>query len=193
MSTPITTARLVLREFTLDDVQAFYVLNSDPEVLRYTGDGGVRDLAEARKVLLERPIADYRKHGYGRWACVEQATGELIGFAGLKFLDELQDVDLGYRFRPAWWGRGLATEASRAVIEYGFRTLALPHILGLVKPEHTRSVRVLTKLGFRDDGLMEYFGQQVSRYVIDRESFARHTVIASILTSLLSPAKSWTC
>ena len=169
MSVILETDRLVLREFTLDDAEAFFLLNSDPEVLRYTGDPGVRDLAEARQVLLERPIADYRKHGYGRWACVEKATGELIGFVGLKYLDELRDVDLGYRFRPAWWGRGLATEASRPVLEYGFQTLALPHILGLVNPEHSRSVRVLTKLGFRDDGLMEYFGQQMARYVIDRQ------------------------
>lgn len=169
----IQTSRLTLREFTIADAEAFFLLNSDPEVLRYTGDPGVRDVAEARKVLLERPIADYQKHGYGRWACTDKATGELIGFVGLKYLDELHDVDLGYRFRPAWWGRGLATEASRPVLEYGFQTLALPQILGLVKPEHTRSVRVLTKLGFCDGGLMEYFGQQVARYVIDRESFLR--------------------
>jgi len=166
----IQTSRLLLREFTLEDAEAFFLLNSDPEVLHHTGDPGVRDVAEARKVLLERPIADYQKHGYGRWACIEKATGELIGFAGLKYLDELKDVDLGYRFRPAWWGRGLATEASRPVVEYGFQTLGLPHILGLVKPEHTPSVRVLTKLGFRDDGLMEYFGQQVARYVIHRQN-----------------------
>ncbi len=59
----IQTSRLFLREFTLEDAEAFFLLNSDPEVLRHTGDPGVRDVAEARKVFLERPIADYQKHG----------------------------------------------------------------------------------------------------------------------------------
>ena len=93
---------------------------------------------------------------------------ELIGFAGLKYLDDLRDVDLGYRFRSAWWGRGLATEASRAVVEYGFQTVALPHILGLVEPENTRSVRVLSKLGFRYEGMIDYRSQRVARYLLDK-------------------------
>jgi RimJ/RimL family protein N-acetyltransferase len=166
MATPLQTDRLILREFTLDDAEAFFLMNSDPEVLRYTGDAGVSDMDEARKVLVERPLADYKKYGYGRWACVDKATGEVIGFAGLKFLDDFQDIDLGYRFRPAWWGRGLATEACRPIVDYGFQTLGLPHILGLVKPEHARSIRVLTKLGFRDEGLVDYRGNTVARYVV---------------------------
>lgn len=167
MAVLLQTSRLVLREFTVADAEAYFLLNSDPEVIRYTGDPGVRDLAEARQVLIERPIADYRKHGYGRWACIAKATGELIGFAGLKYLEELQDVDLGYRLQPAWWGRGLATEASRAVVDYGFQTLALPHILGLADPENIRSVRVLGKLGFRYEGMIDYWSQRVGRYVLD--------------------------
>lgn len=168
MAIILETDRLVLREFTVADAEAFFLLNSDPEVIRYTGDPGVRDVAEARTVLLERPIADYQKHGYGRWACIDKATGELIGFAGLKYLDELQDVDLGYRLRAAWWGRGLATEASRAVVDYGFQTLGLPHVLGLVDPENPRSVRVLDKLGFRYEGMIDYWSQRVARYVLDK-------------------------
>src|SRR2546423_1868809 len=119
MALIIETDRLLLREFVVDDAEAFLLLNSNPEVLRYTGDSGIRDIAEARAALLARPIADYQKYGYGRLACIAKETGDLIGFAGLKYLDDLGYTDLGYRFLPAWWGRGLATEACRAVVDFG--------------------------------------------------------------------------
>ncbi len=86
--------------------------------------------------------------------------------AGLKYLDDWQEVDLGYRLLPKYWGLGLATEASRACIDYGFHTLRLPRILGLVDPENVRSVRVLQKLGFVFDRMIEYRSQQAAKYLI---------------------------
>ena len=67
-------------------------------------------------MLCKHPIADYRKHGFGRWGVVLKATGRLIGFAGLKYLDELREVDVGYRLLPEYWGMGLATEAAQASV-----------------------------------------------------------------------------
>src|SRR5262249_37195029 len=99
----LETERLLLREFDEeDDIEPYYRLGSDPLVLRYVGDptGGLKSLDDARDVLRSRPIADYRTHGYGRWACVLKATGEVIGFAGLKWLEDLRQVDLGYRLLP---------------------------------------------------------------------------------------------
>jgi RimJ/RimL family protein N-acetyltransferase len=162
----LETERLVLREFVPEDAQAFFELNSAPEVLRYTGDTGPGSVEEARQGLCERPILDYQKHGFGRWAVIFRETGELIGFAGLKYLDDLQEVDLGYRFLPRYWGLGLATEASRPCIDYGFATLRLPRILGLVDPQNVRSVRVLQKLGFIFDGMIEYRSHPTARYLI---------------------------
>src|SRR5438067_2469193 len=123
--TPIETDRLLLREFTLDDAQAFYQMCTDSAVTRYTGDAGMTSIEEARAGLLARPIADYQKHGYGRWACVLQESGLVIGFAGLKFLDDLREVHIGYRFLPAYWGKGLATEACRPTMSFGFEVLKL--------------------------------------------------------------------
>jgi RimJ/RimL family protein N-acetyltransferase len=95
-----------------------------------------------------------------------KASGELIGFNGLKFLEELQAVELGYRLVPRCWGRGLATEGALAAIDYGFRVLRLPRLLGLVHPENTRSVRVLEKCGFALDGQFEYHGTATLRYLL---------------------------
>jgi RimJ/RimL family protein N-acetyltransferase len=143
----LETDRLILREFTLDDVEAFYQLGSDPAVTRFVGGSGFANLDEARTVLLERPLADYARHGFGRWACVLKSSGAVIGFAGLKYLEDLRDVDIGYRFLPAYWGQGLATEASRPAIAFGFLQLNLPHIIGLVDPDNVASVRVLQSSG----------------------------------------------
>jgi len=164
MAVILQTPRLILREFTIEDVEPFFLLCSHPEVLRWTGDPGVRDLDEARIGLLTRPIADYAKHGFGRWACIDRASGKLIGFSGLKYLDELREVDLGYRFLAPWWGCGLATEAGRAVCDYGFATLGLKRILGLVQPGHVRSIRVLDKLSFNLEGEIDYRGSRVLAY-----------------------------
>jgi RimJ/RimL family protein N-acetyltransferase len=162
----LQTERLLLREFDESDAAAFYLLGSDPTVTRYTGDGGLTGVEHAREVLCAHPIADYRKYGFGRWACVLKATGRVIGFAGLKYLDDLKEVDIGYRLLPAHWGAGLATEACRPVVDYGFARLGLRQIIGLVDPENAASVRVLEKLGLAFAGMVEFRGDRVARYVL---------------------------
>jgi RimJ/RimL family protein N-acetyltransferase len=164
----LETERLFLREFDEGDAAPFYLLGSDPAVLRYTGDpgGGLRSIEHALEVLRSRSIADYRNYEYGRWACVLKANGEVIGFAGLKYLADVQEVDIGYRLLPAYWGQGLATEASRAVLDYGRTRLGLERIIGLVDPENVASVRVLEKLGLMSAGQIEYQGKWVTKYVM---------------------------
>jgi ribosomal-protein-alanine N-acetyltransferase len=165
----LETERLTIREFDERDLPTFFVLGSDPEIIRYTGDpgGGFRNLDDAREVLYTRTLADYRRHGYGRWACVDKTTGEVIGFAGLKYLPDRDEVDLGYRFLPSHWGAGLATEAGRAVVADGFERLGLHRIIGLVLPENTASVRVLEKLGFLYEETIDDSGLEVKQYALE--------------------------
>jgi RimJ/RimL family protein N-acetyltransferase len=165
--TILETARLVLREFDEDDAVPFHALLSDPAIIRYTGDpaGGTKSVEQSLEVLRSRTLADYRKYGFGRWACVHKASGVLIGFSGLKYLDDIGEVDIGYRFLPAYWGVGLATESARPVLEYGFTRLRLGRIIGLVDPANDASVRVLEKLGMVRVGEEEFRGQRVIRYV----------------------------
>src|SRR5262249_22508809 len=153
--------RLLLREFDESDVAAFLPLGSDPAIIRYTGDPGFTDIEHAREILRTRPMADYAKYGFGRWACVEKASDAVIRFAGLKYLDDVGEVDLGYRLLPAFWGRGLATEASRAILDYGFGRLHLQQIIGLVELTNVASVRVLEKLGMAFVGVIDYRGSRV--------------------------------
>lgn len=143
----IETPNLYLRRFTPDDAQAYLPLVSMPEILRYTGEPAQTSVEGARQILLNRPISDYAVHGFGRMACVEKSSGQLVGFSGLKYLDDLQEVDIGYRFLPGCWGKGYATESAHALIRDGVLTHRLERIIGLVRPENLASARVLSKLG----------------------------------------------
>ena len=73
--------------------------------------------------------------------------GRLVGFSGLKYLEELQEVDIGYRFLPAYWGMGFATESARAIMLQGKEELGIKRVIGLVQRENTASAKVLSKIG----------------------------------------------
>lgn len=160
------TQRLLVREYTPDDAEAFFKLNTDPEVLRYVPDKALESVEQARQLLIDHPIADYAKHGFGRGACIIKSTGEQIGFAGLKYLNELGEIDVAYRFLPKYWGQGLATEAAIASIHYGFTDLRLKRIVGLAMPANVASIRVLEKAGLRYSETVSLWGHGFSKYVI---------------------------
>src|SRR5437868_13596410 len=103
MKVILETDRLLLRQFVETDAEAFFQLNSNPEVLRFVPDKQLHSVEEARQLLIDHPIADYQKYGFGRGACILKSTGENIGFAGLKYLEEIGEVDVAYRLLPACW------------------------------------------------------------------------------------------
>ena len=167
MKVILETDRLFLREYVEEDAEAFFNLNSDPEVLRFVPDKRLLNVEQARQILIDHPIADYRKYGFGRCACIVKSTGEQIGFAGLKYLEELGEVDIAYRLMPLYWGQGLATEAAIASVRFGFAHLSLKQIIGLVMPENIASVRVLEKTGLCYVDSVSFWGHQFSKYIID--------------------------
>jgi RimJ/RimL family protein N-acetyltransferase len=104
------------------------------------------------------PFRDYATYGYGRFACVWKETGAVIGFSGLKYVPEISDTELGYRFLPEFWGRGLATEAGRASIDFARSDLGLRRLVAMVHPDNVGSANVLTKLGFAVEKQVRYSG-----------------------------------
>jgi ribosomal-protein-alanine N-acetyltransferase len=160
------TPRLVHRAFVEEDANAFYALNGNREVMRLTGEEPLESVEQARAAIAGYP--DFDTVGFGRWACVLKETGDVIGFCGLKHLPELDAVDVGYRFLPEYWGRGIATEACAASLQFGFDIIGLEEILALVLPQNRASLRVLEKGGMRPDGTVDYLGQMALRYVATR-------------------------
>jgi RimJ/RimL family protein N-acetyltransferase len=150
----VETQRLRLRPWrAADDLPALAAVNADAEVMRWVAPN--RPLRpDESAALLERIEAHWREHGYGLWAVEPRANGAgCIGFAGLaipSFLPEvLPAVEAGWRLDRAWWGRGLATEAARASIAYGFDTLGLRSVVSIIDAANERSLRVAEKLGMR--------------------------------------------
>lgn len=143
----IETPRLRIRHFEDTDAQAMFELNSDPEVVRYTGDTAFEDLAGAQKII--RYVQDqYLEFGIARWVVERSDTNEIIGWSGLKYLPEEKTVDLGYRFFRKYWGMGYGFEAAKACFDYGKETLAIRHMIGRAVQENAGSVQILEKLGF---------------------------------------------
>ena len=145
----IETERLLIRPFTVEDIEPSYAMNLDAEVSKYTADGGVVSKAEIERRIKENVFGDYEKYGYGRLAVELKSEGKFIGFTGLKYLKDLDEVDLGYRFMKEYWGKGIATESARAIVKFGFEDLMLKRLVAMVLPENIGSINVLEKLNFQ--------------------------------------------
>ena len=144
----IETERLLIRPFKIEDIEPSYTMNLDAEVSKYTGDGGIVSKKEIERRIIENVFGDYEKHGFGRLAVELKGENKFIGFTGLKYLEDMDEVDLGYRFMKEYWGKGIATESAKACVNLGFNTLGLKRMIAMVLPENTNSIRVLEKLNF---------------------------------------------
>lgn len=147
----IETSRLIIRPACLEDAENLFFLNSDPIVMRYTGDKAFANVFEARKLIEERLIPQFKERRMSRFM-VFLKDQTFIGWCGLKYHPETQEVDLGYRFMQKFWGEGYATEASKASLEYGFKTLLLPKIIAKAMPANTSSIKVMQKLAMHFRG-----------------------------------------
>jgi|GEM_PF-153803 len=145
--TIIETDRLILRRFVDSDVEAVFEFNSHPEVVKYTGEVPLQSMDEAQKIISTIWHRDYDIQGYGRFAVVYKPDNKVIGFSGLKWETDIDNTDIGYRFLPEYWGKGIATESCIPLLKYGFKELGLHQILGLALPENAASSNVLQKIG----------------------------------------------
>lgn len=157
----LTTPRLLLRERRVEDISAYLEMDGDPEVMRYVGDGTVPDPV-AHAVRLSQRIAAGNGNGLCVWSVFERdRPTEFLGCALLGPEPMLNRIELAYRFKRSAWGRGIATEAGRACLEFGFGECGLLEIVALAYPENVPSRRVLAKLGFKQTGHHETYGQNL--------------------------------
>lgn len=154
MKKAIETERFYLRELSIDDAQSFYDLNADPEVVKHTGDKEFGNISEAESFL--RNYNQYKLYGYGRWAVIDKKNDAFLGWCGLKYSPDLDEVDLGFRFFRKYWNHGFATEAAKACIDYGFKNLNLDKIVGRAMEANIGSVKVLEKAGMKFVGKFEF-------------------------------------
>jgi len=165
----IETERLILREIDERDVQGIFELDSDPEVHRYLGNKPIASIEESESII-EYIMNQYKVNGIGRWAVIEKATNEFIGWAGLKYEKEVRKemnyYDLGYRLKRKFWGKGIATEAAIESLKYGFNSMGLEEIYAGAHINNIASNKILRKLGFRFLETFEYDGSPHHWYKI---------------------------
>jgi RimJ/RimL family protein N-acetyltransferase len=168
MALPIFTKRLVMRAYDADDLQQLHaVLYSDEAAMRLLG--GPRDLAGTRAAL-ERTMNQQEAAGFSFWPVFERESGLLVGEAGLfPLAPDGPDVALGYALGSAFWGKGYATEAATAVLVEAFGPLDLDHVVAITREANIGSRRVLTKLGFRMEGLRHVWGAEQLFFTLRRE------------------------
>jgi RimJ/RimL family protein N-acetyltransferase len=143
----LETPRLTLRRLVPDDAAFYLALVTDPAWIRFIGDKKLRTVEEARRSLVEGPIAMYGKTGHGLLCVERREDGVALGICGLIKRDTLPDVDIGFAFLPAYRGQGHAAESARAVLAHGRDDLRLPRVVAITSPQNTDSRRLLERLG----------------------------------------------
>jgi RimJ/RimL family protein N-acetyltransferase len=148
--TILETPRLVLREFSGDDVDNLFDLNSDPEVMRYITGGRPTPREEIQDKIIPFHLAVYNRFdGLGTWAAESATTGGFLGWFHFRPGPgtDISNIDLGYRLRRSAWNKGYATEGSRALISAGFTDLGVERVFAHTMTVNTASRRVMEKCG----------------------------------------------
>jgi RimJ/RimL family protein N-acetyltransferase len=167
----LTTDRLLLRERHLEDVSAILAMTADPEVMRFIGDGRMPDPVEQEERVRARVGIDFGM-GLGYWSVfARERTDDFLGYVVLSPVPDSADIELSYGIRRDAWGRGFATEAAAAGLDFAFRVRALPEVVALAYPTNLRSHRVIGKLGFAPAGIRNAYGQDLLFYRLARDAY----------------------
>ena len=165
------TDRLVLEPCTQSHFEGLHAINADPEVMRFiTGRAETREETHA---VIERVQARWRRFGYSWWSFIEPSTRVIVGLGCLQNLrrcgsepDPECPLEIGWRLRRDSWGRGLATEAGRAMGDYAFSVLGAQELLAVCDPENVASSGVMKRLGMRYRGLENWYTRPCATYVV---------------------------
>jgi RimJ/RimL family protein N-acetyltransferase len=148
----LETERLILRQFTEDDVDNLVALDGDPDVMHFITGGRLTPRAEIVEEVLPAFLAYYSRFaGYGFWAVVEKSTGEFLGWFHFRPGEGAApgEAELGFRLRKSAWGKGYGTEGSRALIAKGFTEYGVQRVVAEAMAVNTASRRVMEKSGLR--------------------------------------------
>lgn len=164
----LETKRVIIKTPEKTDFNDLLALWTDPDVMKYIGDGSVQTKAQVQEFLTNaEPYL--KEYGLGFFSAFEKKTGNLIGQAGLFHLDlniKQSEIELAYRLHKKYWHLGYTTELAKALIHWGFSELSLPKIIAIVHPENERSRRVMEKSGMSYQGMIDYRESKIPCYEI---------------------------
>lgn len=166
---PFHTPRLTLECWSIDHAAEATTIYGDPEVMRYIGDGKVFDTPETMRARLSEVLGrnERWKGRMGSWPIREKETGILVGAVLLKPIPNYEEIEVGWHLARHAWGKGYATEAGRAAIDYGLNDLKLKEIWAVVDPGNERSMNVCRRLGLTHLGQTErYYGRELELFLV---------------------------
>lgn len=165
----LETDRLLLRQFTDDDLDAFAGIQADPIAARYIGDGTPTD-RETSWRLMAMFLGHWTLRGHGQYAVEERATGAFAGRVGLWHPEGWPGLEIGWLIGRDRWGRGYATEAGRAVARAAFDELGVKRLISVIRPDNAASIQVARKLGAAHDDTIDLQGHHVQVYALTRDA-----------------------
>ncbi|SHM61977.1 GNAT family N-acetyltransferase [Flavobacterium chilense] len=160
MKDPIETERLLLRELLPSDAEGMFELDSNPKVHLFLGNKPVKHIDESH-AYIKFVQQQYKDFGTGRWAVILKETNEFLGWSGIKFItDEINNhkdfYEIGYRFIEKHWGKGYATEAGKAFVDYAFNVMKVEALYAYADAGNEDSRKILEKLGLRYVNSFQY-------------------------------------
>ncbi|NJR44862.1 MAG: GNAT family N-acetyltransferase [Hyellaceae cyanobacterium CSU_1_1] len=163
----LETSRLTLRYITSRDAEALMAILGDAEVMQFSIIG--IHSSKQIKQFIEQRLVSYLEYGFGLYALVHKQNQELIGYCGffIQSIEQQKEVEVGYRLAKKYWGQGLATEAAKAVVEYGQQRFNFRRFVCLIEIKNNRSIRVAQKLGMKLEKKIIYHGLNVAMYSLD--------------------------
>jgi ribosomal-protein-alanine N-acetyltransferase len=166
----IETARLRMRPYTMDDIDGLHRLWTTPEARKYLWDDIIISREQAASVVAES-IELFGTHGFGQCAVFPKDHESLIGFCGFRLFGEPPEVEILYGLVPQCWGHGLATEAARAMLRFGFEQCGWQRVYAGADPPNAASIRVMERCGMRFGKRVEINGLEAVYYEVTREAF----------------------
>jgi len=161
----IETERLYLRAFMIKDASALFKMNSNPNVLQYTGDFPFKNIKATEEFI--QNYDHYETYNMGRWAVCGKKQGEFLGWCGLKYHPEENYIDIGYRFFEKHWNKGYATEATKGVLSYAFNVLRVQNIYAYIDKRNSASIKVAENSGLTFQKEMLHEGNPTNIYHIE--------------------------
>ena len=166
------TDRLIIRQFTLEDLDWLIEMRIDPAVNKYLGGTRMQNPdAITKRMQFYRDC--YEKFGFGQSAMIWKETGENIGASGLQPLEDTGEIEVGYSLKEKFWKMGIGFECAQAWLEYGFEKAGLQRIVAVPDADNTGSWRIMEKCGMSFEKTAEFYGMQCKFYAISKDEFLR--------------------
>ena len=167
----VETERLLLRPFTMDDVDDHQrAVYGDPDAMKYMPGRAPRTREQTER-LVAFFVEHWQQKGFGPWAVLHKADAIMIGECGLNTVTDTSEIEVQYALDKAYWGQGIATEGAKASLRYGFERLKLEQIIALAMPENIASRRVMEKLGMIYQRIAHYYKMDLAYYTISQAAF----------------------